>query len=84
MSEHSADYDAGDAQTFSGVRCELCGLVRMNGVYSHFGVVRCQDHHICAQVVALVAGARSTYDDLIEAGWKPADTTPIPPEGGAE
>lgn len=64
-------YDAGDAQTFSGVRCELCGVVRMTGIYSHHGVVRCQDTSICSQVVALVADARSTYDDLVEAGWKP-------------
>jgi hypothetical protein len=56
-----------------GVRCELCGVVRINGIYSHHGVVRCQDHFICAQVVTLVEGARSTYADLIEAGWKPVD-----------
>lgn len=71
MSEQRDD-PVGDGQTWSGVRCELCGLVRMNGIYSHHGVVRCQDHNICEQVVALVADARPTYDQLIEAGWKPA------------
>lgn len=61
-----------DGQTWPGVRCELCGVVRMNAMESRDGVVRCQDWTICEQVVALVAGARTTYDDLIEAGWTPA------------
>lgn len=60
-----------DGQTFDGVRCEVCGVVRMRGMESRDGVVRCQDRHICEQVEALIRGARSTYADLIEAGWKP-------------
>jgi hypothetical protein len=43
----------------------------MNAMESRDGVVRCQDTFICDQVVALVQAARSTYGDLIEAGWIP-------------
>ena len=73
-----------DGQTWPGVRCELCGVIRMNAMESRYGVVRCQDQFICQQVVALVADERPTYYQLIEAGWKPVNppTTDTGNDGG--
>ena len=68
----SATESGAGERVLNGVRCQLCGVVRVKGIYSHHGVIRCQDWYICEQVVALVEGARSTYADLIEAGWEPA------------
>lgn len=82
----SEQYDVADGQAFSGVRCELCGVIRMNAMESRDGVVRCQDRFICDQVAALVKDARPTFDQLVEAGW--TSVAPTPPavageEGGA-